>query len=116
MNRLNEFFELERKRVIEPDAYFAQRVMARLNEPVTQGFGIWNIVPSSTRPVLAIALVLIFCFIAAEIFIPQMPQRGMTELFLETEQNPAESFLYNDTDVPSRQVVMQQLIESEDQQ
>jgi len=31
MNRLNEFFELERKRVIEPDGYFTQRVMARLN-------------------------------------------------------------------------------------
>src|SRR5215831_15762660 len=107
MNRLNEFFELERKRVIEPDAYFTQRVMARLNEPATQDFGIWDIVPASTRPVLAIALVLIVCFLAAEVFIPQMPQlpqRGMTELFLATEQNPAESFLYNDTDVPSRQV------------
>jgi hypothetical protein len=116
MNRLNEFFELERKRIIEPDAYFTQRVMARLNEPATQDFGIWDIVPSSTRPVLAMALVLILCFVAAEVFIPQMPQRGMIESYLETEQNPAESFLYSDTDVPSRQVVMQQLIEPEDQQ
>jgi len=116
MNRLNEFFELERKRVIEPDAYFTQRVMARLNGPVAQDFGIWDIVPSSTRPVLAMALVLILCFVAAEIFIPQMPQRGIVELFLSTDQNPAESFLYNDTDVPSRQVVLQQLIEPEDQQ
>jgi len=116
MNRLNEFFELERKRIIEPDTYFTQRVMARLNEPATQDFGIWDIVPSSTRPVLAMALVLILCFVAAEVFIPQMPQRGVIESFLETEQNPTESFLYNDTDVPSRQVVMQQLIEPEDQQ
>ena len=116
MNRLNEFFELERKRIIEPDTYFTQRVMARLNEPATQDFGIWDIVPSSTRPVLAMALVLILCFVAAEVFIPQMPQRGVIESFLETEQDPTESFLYNDTDVPSRQVVMQQLIEPEDQQ
>jgi len=116
MNRLNEFFELERKRVIEPDAYFTQRVMARLNEPATQDFGIWDVVPSSTRPVLAMALVLILCFVAVETFIPQMPQRGMIESFLESEQNPAESFLYNETDVPSRQDVLQQLIEPEDQQ
>ncbi len=116
MNRLNEFFELERKRVIEPDAYFTQRVMARLNEPATQDFGIWDVVPGSTRPVLAMALVLILCFVAAEMFIPQMPQRGMVESFLESEQNPAESFLYSESDLPSRQDVLQQLIEPEDQQ
>ena len=44
-----------------------------------------------------------------------MPQIGMVESFLAPEQSPAESFLYNDTDVPSRQDVLQQLIESEEQ-
>ena len=51
----------------------------------------------STRPVLAIALMLILCFVAVEMFVPQVPQRGMVESFLETEQNSEESFLYNDT-------------------
>lgn len=116
MNQLKDFFDAERKRVFEPDAFFAKRVMARLNERVPQEFGIWDVVPTSTRPVLAVALMLILCFVAVETFIPQVPQRGMVESFLEPEQNPAESFLYNDTDVPSRQDVLEQLITPEDQQ
>jgi len=66
--------------------------------------------------VLALALMLIVCFVAVESFIPQVPQRGMVESFLESEQSPAESFLYNESDEPSRQDVMQQLIAPEDQQ
>ena len=116
MNQLKDFFDQERKRVIEPDAYFTQRVMARLNERPDQNFGIWDLVPNSTRSVLAVALMLILCFVAVETFLPQVPQRGMVESFLESEQNPAESFLYNEADVPSRQDVMKQLIALEDQQ
>ena len=115
---LKDFFNAERKRVFEPDAYFAQRVIARVNERLdaarVQDLGFWDIIPSSTRPVLAIALMLILCFVAAEMFVPQMPQSGMVESFLAPEQSPAESFLYNDTDVPS-QDVLQQLIAPEEQ-
>ena len=71
--------------------------------------------PRSTRPVLAVALALIVCFVVIEFFIPQLPQRGVVESFLESEESPAESFLYNDIDVPARQVVLQQLIGQEDQ-
>jgi hypothetical protein len=116
---LKDFFDAERKRVFVPDVFFTQRVLARLNERLTaarlQDLGFWDIVPSSTRPVLAIALMLILCFVAAEMFVPQLPQMGMVESFLAPEQSPAESFLYNDTDVPTRQDVLQQLIESEEQ-
>jgi len=115
MNSLREFFEAERKRIIEPDAFFTQRVMAQLNESRLRESGFWDIVPGSTRPVLALALVLILCFVAVEMFVPQMPQRGMVESFLAPDQNPAESFLYNDTDVPSRQDVLEQLISLEEQ-
>jgi hypothetical protein len=115
MNQLKEFFDAERKRVFEPDAFFAKRVMARLNEGLSQDYGIWDIIPNSTRPVLAVALALILCFGAVEMFVPQMPQRGLVESFLEPEQSPAESFLYNDTDVPSRQDVLDQLIAPEEQ-
>jgi hypothetical protein len=116
MNRLKDFFDAERQRVFEPDTYFTQRVMAHLAERTRQEAGIWEVLPTSTRPVLAIALMLILCFVAVETFIPQLPQRGMIESFLESEQTPAESFLYNETDIPSRQDVMQQLIAPEDQQ
>ena len=119
MNPMKDLFDKERNRVFEPDAFFTQRVMARLNERLNvreaQDLGIWDVVPSSTRPVLAVALMLILCFAALEMFIPQVPERGMVESFLATEQSPAESFLYNDSDVPSRQDVLEQLIEPEEQ-
>lgn len=116
MRGLKDFLDTERKRVYQPDAYFTQRVMARLNERTFQESGVWDFIPISTRPVLALALMLIVCFVAVQTFIPQMPQRGIVESFLESEQNAVESFLYNGTDVPSRQDVMQQLIAPEDQQ
>ena len=116
MNELREFFQAERKRVFEPDAFFTQRVLARLSASKTEEFGIWDIVPTSSRPVFAVALMLILCFAAVEMFIPQMPQRGMVESFLESDQTPAESFLYNESDVPSRQAVLEQLLAPEDAQ
>lgn len=116
-NPMNKFFESERKRFFEPDAFFTQRVMAQLDsaKKVARGqdFGFWDIVPSSTRPVLALAVMLILCFVIVEMFIPQYPQRGMVESFLEPEQSPTESILYTDIDVPS-QDLLQQLIEPED--
>ena len=115
MNQLKDFFDAERKRVFEPDAFFAKRVMARLNEGAAQESGIWDVVPGSMRSVLALALMLILCFVAVELFVPQLPQRGMVEAFLEPEQSPAESVLYNDADVPS-QDVLAQLIALEDEQ
>ena len=118
MNQLKDFFDSERQKFFEPDAFFIQRVMSRLSERkegIIEEFGIWEALPSSTRPVLAVALVLILCFIGIAFFVPQLPQRGMVESFLAPEQNPAESFLYNDTEVPSRPVVLEQLIAVEEQ-
>jgi hypothetical protein len=114
MNQLRNFFEAEKKRIIAPDAFFTARMMSRLKQQVSEN-GIWDMMPRSTRPVLAVALALILCFVVIEFFVPQLPQRGVVESFLESEQSPAESFLYNDTDIPARQVVLEQLIAPEDQ-
>jgi len=116
MNLLRNFFESEQKRIFEPDAFFTQRVMARLTETPAWEYGIWDITPNSARPVLALALALILCFVAVELWIPQMPQTGVVESFLEAEQSVAESFVYNDTGVPAREVVLQQMIAPEEQQ
>src|SRR5262245_53428157 len=115
MNELRDFFNLERKRIIEPDPFFTKRVIARLNERSVHDFGIWDVVPGSTRPVLAVALVLLLCFIGIQMFLPQLPQRGMVESFLESEQNPSESFLYNEAELPTRQDVLAQLIAPEEE-
>ena len=116
MNQLRNFFESEKKRIFEPDAFFTERVLVRLTEGSAWEYGIWEIIPSSARPVLAMALALILCFVLAELWIPQMPQSGVVESFLEAEQSVAESFVYNDTGVPAREVVMQQMIAPEEQQ
>ena len=118
MNPLKDFFEAERKKTIDPDAFFTHRVMARLDDRARETNRIspiefWDAVPSSTRPVLAIALVLILCFAAVEVFVPQVPERGMLESILTPEQSPVESFLYTDTDV-ANQDLLQQLIAPED--
>ena len=63
MNQLKDFFNAERKRVFEPDPFFAKRVMARLNAGAARQYGIWDIVPGSTRPVLATALVMILALL-----------------------------------------------------
>ena len=115
MNRLNDFFEAEKKRVFTPDALFTARLIARLDEGSRWQYGMWDLMPISIRPVLALALVLILGFVAGEFLIPQIPQQGMIESILEPEQTPAESFLYNEADVPARQVVLQQLIAPEEQ-
>jgi hypothetical protein len=44
-----------------------------------------------------------------------MPERGVVESVFESEESPVESLLYNETDVPARQVVLQQLIAEEDE-
>jgi hypothetical protein len=118
MNSLRDFFEAERKRVFEPNAFFTARILARLDERLSEGrksqdLGIWDAVPNSSRPVLAEALMMILCFVIVQLAVPQMPQRGMVESFLGPEQNPAESFLYTGADVAS-QDLLQQLIASEE--
>ena len=110
---LKRFFESEKSKVFVPDAFFTKRVMARL-QGAQQKLALWEIMPSSTRPVLAIALALILCFLAIEFFVPQMPQRGVVESVFDGEESPDESLIYDDTDVPARQVVLQQLIAGED--
>jgi len=120
MNDLKDFFEKERQRVFEPDAYFTQRVTARMDELLysknAKTYAFWEVVPGSSRPVLVLALMLILCFVAVEMLVPRVPERGMVESFLAPEQSATESFLYNDADVPSRQDVLQQLMALEDQQ
>ena len=93
MNQLRKFFESEKKRIFEPDAFFSERVMARLTEGSAWEYGIWEIIPNSARPVLAMALALILCFVLAELWIPQMPQSGVVESFL-VHPHSAESHIH----------------------
>jgi hypothetical protein len=115
MNRLKEFLEAERKRFFAPDAFFTPRVLARLAPQRAREAGIWEVIPVSSRLVLALALGLVFCFVVVQLIVPQVPQRGMIEAYLDPDQSPAESFLYNESEVPSGQEFLDQLITQEEQ-
>src|SRR5438874_13801715 len=94
MNQLRRFFESDKKRVFAPDAYFTDRVMARLNEAPAWEHGIWEISPRSMRPAVGMALALLVCFVFVELLIPQMRQYGVVELFLECDLSASDSFVF----------------------
>src|SRR5262245_35965047 len=114
---LKEFFDSERKRAHQPGPFFTSRVMARLNGGRRLENSLWEMIPSSVRPVLVLALVLIIGFVAGEFFVPQVPNRGIVEASFESEQVPGEGILYGEDDeVPNGQELLEQLIVLEDGQ
>jgi hypothetical protein len=114
---LKDFFDSERKRVFEPGPFFTSRVMARLNGGHRMEGALWEMIPTSVRPVLILALVLILGFMAGELFMPRVPNSGMVEASLESEQVPGEGILYGeDEEVPNGPELLEQLIVLEDGQ
>ena len=114
---LKDFFDSERKRVHGPGPFFTSRVMARLNGGHRSESTLWEMIPSSVRPVLILALMLIIGFMAGEVFVPRVPDRGIVEASFESEQRPGEGILYGEDDeVPNGQELLEQLIVLEDGQ
>jgi hypothetical protein len=96
-SELNNFFKEEQKRVFEPGPYFTQRVMARL----ASGKGgavptLWEMLPGAMRPVLGIALVVLFAVLAVQILMPVQPQRSAVEAYLQQDLSPREQMLVVD--------------------
>jgi hypothetical protein len=110
---LKDFFNEEKKRVFTPDPYFHSRVMARVREGKSKA-DIWALIPGSTRPVFGFALMLLLAFVAVEIFVPQIPERGFITALLESEQTPAEAFLLSGDDIPADQELLNQLMDAEE--
>ena len=104
MNLLRNFFHEEKKRVFLPPPFFTQRILARLNaRRLMTESGIWELLPTCARSVFALALMLVVCFLALEMFIPRIPERGLLEAYLEPEESAAESVLYSESEVPAGQ-------------
>jgi hypothetical protein len=95
---LKDFFKAERNRVFEPGPYFTQRVMARLS---ARAPGVWDMIPLATRPVLGLALMLLFAVLAIQILMPVEPARGPIEAYVIQDLSPRERMLYIDVDVPA---------------
>jgi hypothetical protein len=115
-SKLDQFFRNERARVIEPDAFFPQRVMARVRARAreTRESGIWEGVRSGAKPVFALAFVLFLAFLAIQLFIPEIPSRGPIDAFMSPDQNGAHLISLGDD--PSNPELERMIIITEDGQ
>ena len=94
-SELNNFFKEEQKRVFEPGPYFTQRVMARLASGKARLLpSVWDVLPNAMRPILAVALMLLFAVLAIQILIPVEPTRGTIEAYVKQDLSPREQMLF----------------------
>jgi hypothetical protein len=105
----NDFFKRERARFFQPDPFFYQRVLARLHEPRTTPSGIWEAVPASCRPVLALVAVLFLAFLAARLFTPVVPEHSFVAS-VEAEQIQGEEFVYSGESPPADRDLLNQIM------
>ena len=112
--KLDEFFKSERARVFEPGPYFTQRVMARLAGMQREN-GIWEGVLSGARPVFALAMVLLLAFMAIQLFLPDIPERGPIDAVLSPDQTDGEHLIFTGAD-PSSPELEKMIIITEDGQ
>jgi len=95
-SELNNFFKKEQKRVVEPGPYFVQRVMTRLASGKPYLPSVWDLLPGAARPVLALALMVLFAVLAVQILMPVQPNRSAIEAYLQQDLSPQERLLVVD--------------------
>jgi len=94
---LNNFFKEEQKRVFEPGPYFTQRVMARLASAKEKlAPSVWEVLPNAMKPIMGVALVLLFGVLAVQILIPVEPVHGAIEAYVKQDLTPREQMLFAD--------------------
>ena len=102
-SKMDDFFKSERARVFEPGPYFTQRVMAGIAERKLslRENGIWDGVMAGARPVFALAMVVLLAFMAIQLFVPDVPDRGPIDAFLSPDQTDGEHMLFSGTEISS---------------
>ena len=93
---LNNFFKEEQKRVYEPGPYFVQRVMSRLTSGKPFVPTVWDMLPGASRPVFAVALMVLFGVLAVQILMPVQPTRSAIEAYLQQDLSTRERLLVVD--------------------
>jgi hypothetical protein len=107
---MNSFFREERKRVFEPGPFFVQKVMARLkSQPSIAELSIWDVIPSATRSVFALALTLLFAVLAVQILMPVEPARGPIEAYVTSDLSASETLLFTGAEVPTSAAQIEEL-------
>ena len=112
-SELNNFFTEEQKRVFEPGPHFAQRVMARLVSGAKAAPGIWDFFPHAMKPVMALALALLFAVLAVQILMPVEPGRSAIEAYVKQDMSPREQMLFADPQATPGAAEFEQLMSLE---
>jgi hypothetical protein len=110
-SNLNNFFKEEQKRVFEPGPYFTQRVMSRLaSSGKALAPSLWEFFPNAIRPVMGLALAVLFAVLAIQILSPVQPTRSAVEANFNQDLTPREQLLYADPTVDPSAAQLDDLI------
>jgi hypothetical protein len=107
---LTELFKMEQERVFEPGADFTQRVVWRLSQQSGQQQMQWETMMVVTRKMLPVVVTCLLALIGIQLLTPVKPNRGLTQIYVESEVSPVEEHLYLDTQPPPASVVFDELI------
>jgi hypothetical protein len=107
---LSELLVIERGRVFAPPPDFTQRVLTVFAQQQPTRPTFWESVSSRTAStVLAMALALVLILLSLDIVIPARPNRGLTQIYMESEISTGERWLFLEPQTPPA-VVFAQLI------
>lgn len=94
------FVDNERRRIFVPDAAFAKRVIAEIR-PINQSAAVvWDFVPRVARPMIAFMACVLLIILGIQFFLPQPPEVGIVDAFLEMDQGPTDQWLYRNAELP----------------
>ncbi len=94
------FVDRERRRAFIPDADFAKRVVAEIRPVNQSAAAVWDSVPSFARPMIAVITCVLLIILGVQVFLPQSPEVGIIDAYLEMDQGPADQWLYRNAELP----------------
>lgn len=94
------FIDSERRRTFVPDAFFARRVISEIR-PVNQAAAaVWDFVPGFARPMIVVTTLVLLIIFGVQVFLPQRPEVGIVDAYLEMDQGPSDPWLYQGAELP----------------
>ena len=94
------FVESERRRTFVPDPSFVRRVMSEIRTINQSAAAVWDDVPGLARPMIVVITCVLLIILGIQVFLPQPPELGIVDAYLEMDQGPADQWLYRNADLP----------------
>ena len=95
-----EFVDNERRRTFVPDASFARRVISEIRPVNQSAAAVWDIVPGLARPMITVMTCVLLIILGIQILLPQPPEVGIVDAYLEMDQGPEDQWLYRNAELP----------------